>query len=119
MRNLTPTSPQRLLSVQTTASGSRAIFLPLGRSQNLTVVLQGNGTTSGGTVVVEHAYYDASTGIPYAGTWTPLTTLNASDVSGGKQTAVFAVGSFWAIGVRIATDITGGGTVTAWGWANE
>ncbi len=117
MSYLVPTSPQQLHTTATVASGSRQILLCGGQTKNLTIVLQGNGTTSGGTVVVEHAYYSGDT--PYTGTWTPLTTLNASDVSGGKQTAVFAQGSFWAIGVRIATDITGGGTVTTFGWGNE
>ena len=108
-------NPMRVQSAATTGTGG--VFKPMGQTRSLTAVLQGNGTTSGGTILLEHAYWD-DTDPTYSGTWTLLSTLTASDVSGGKQIAVFAQGSFWAVRARISSDITGGGSVTVTLWGN-
>lgn len=77
-----------------------------------TYVLQGNGTTSGGTVIFEEASW-ANDGQVYSGTWSSIITVNASDVSGGKQKFIHISATAGAnTRPRIATGITGGGTVS-------
>ncbi len=121
---LTPNEPQALHLVQTTGNGG--ILYLRGQCARLTIVIQGTGTTSGGTLTIEEALYNIdipSDGFPitpaYSGTWSTIgAVINASDVSGGKQEVIHAEGSFWAVRVRISSNITGGGTVTVYGWGN-
>jgi hypothetical protein len=82
--------------------------------------MQSAGTTSGGTVTVEEAYYDPLKGDPaYAGTWSTIgSAINASSFTGGAQLGFHVLGSFWAIRVRVSSDITGGGTIAVWAWGN-
>ena len=114
---LSPNLPAKLLNddVATTASG---ILVLRGQCARVTVVLQSTGTTSGGTVAIEEAYYDEG-GLIYPGTWSNLATVNASAFSGGAQTVYHIINySVWALRVRVATTITGTGTVSAWAWGN-
>jgi len=105
-----------MLDAQTAATTS-AIALPRGETARFTVVLQSTGTTSGGTVIIEEAYYDPN-GPTYAGTWSQLQSVAASSFTGGAQIAYHFTGSFWAVRVRISADITGGGSVSAFAWGN-
>ncbi len=115
---LTPHAPQTLLDAQTATTASGILYLR-GQCERVTVVVQGTGTTSSGVVTIEEAYYDADAGQPvYAGTWGPIATVNASDVTGGKQLVTHATGSYWAVRVRVSTTIGGGGSVTVIAWAN-
>jgi len=115
---LTPASPQTLISAQTATTASGILFLR-GRCERVTVVVEGTGTTSSGVVTIEEAYYDLDAGQPvYAGTWGPIATVNATDVSGGKQLVTHVAGSFWAVRCRVSTTIGGGGTVTVVAWGN-
>lgn len=116
---LTPGTPLHLLTAATATTAPAALLMLRGQSQEITIVLQSTGTTSGGSVQIEEAYFpdDAN---PYAGTWSPLgAAINASTFTGGAQQVVHIVGySCWAVRVRIATTITGGGSIDAYGWAN-
>lgn len=116
-----PTSPQLLIDAQDTAADATAkgILLLKGQCSQVTIVLQSTGTTSGGTVVIEEAYYTPED-VPYTGTWSQIgSTVNASSFTGGAQLVLHVIGySVWALRVRIATDITGGGSVSAWAWGN-
>ncbi len=115
---LTPSSPQTLISAQTATTASGILYIR-GQCERLTVVVQGTGTTSSGVVTIEEAYYDADHGDPtYGGTWAPIATVNASDVTGGKQQVTHAAGSFWAVRCRVSTTIGGGGSVTVVAWGN-
>lgn len=79
----------------------------------VTVYVTGTGTTSSGVITFEEADYDPNTGVPYGGTWSPITTVNASDVSGGLQKTIkFPVAAYAWIRARISTAIGGGGTIT-------
>jgi hypothetical protein len=80
----------------------------------LTFYLTSVGTTSGGTVSLEEADWNPSGGTPYTGTWSVITTVNASTFTGGTQIAyhVAAPGAFGFIRARISSAITGGGTVS-------
>lgn len=115
MEAKSPPGVMTLHLAQTTGTGG--IMLLHGESKNLTLSVQGTGTTSGGVITLEDAYYDVN-GPVYAGTWDAITTVNASDVTGGKQKTVCVQGNFWAIRARISSDITGGGSVTVVAWAN-
>jgi hypothetical protein len=49
----------------------------------------------------------------YIGTWSSISTTNASDVSAGKMKAVhLTVASYGHVRARISDAITGGGTIT-------
>ena len=106
------------LQVAKTASQNGGVLYLAGACQTLTVVIEGDATTSGGTIAIEEAFYRQEVDPYYAGTWSNIQTVNASDVSGGKQFVIHANGSFWAVRTRIATDITGGGTVSTWAWGS-
>lgn len=120
--SLTPGSPLTMLAVATATATPATILLLRGQSQQITIVLESVGTTSGGTLQIEEAYFPetATDGPLYAGTWSPLgAAIAASSFTGGAQQVVHIVGySCWAVRVRIATPITGGGTVSAYGWGN-
>ncbi len=111
-----PTQPNVLISAQTATTAS-GIMLLYGQCARLTVAVEGTGTTSSGVVTIEEAYYDPN-GLVYAGTWGPIATVNASDVTGGKQLVTHIAGSFWAVRVRVSTTIGGGGSVTVVAWGN-
>ncbi len=79
---------------------------------HVTVWVKGTGTTSSGVVTIEEADYSETDPV-YSGTWSSLTTVNASDVTAGKQLAVhLAVADYRFIRPRISTVIGGGGSVT-------
>lgn len=109
--------PQRfkLLSAVTTAAntGTSAAINVHGRDE-VTVYFQSTGTTSGGTLVIEEADYDPSVDPVYSGTWSQIKpTVNASDFTGGAQQAVhISPNAYSNLRVRVATDITGGGSVS-------
>jgi len=112
---LIPSDAVQVLNAVTTGSG---ILMLKGQCARLTVVLQSNGTTSGGAITIEEAYYDPQDA-PYTGTWGAVgTAINASTFTGNAQQPVHALGSFWAVRIRVSSNITGGGTVTAWAWGN-
>lgn len=118
MYNLSPSLPQQLLNLETETTSS-GILLLRGQCERLTIVLQSTGTTSGGTIQFEEAYYDPN-GLIYAGTWSALATaVSASSFTGGAQLVTHVINySVWALRVRIATQITGGGSVSCWAWGN-
>lgn len=105
--------PITLLNAQTATAFSVPFFVR-GQCANATVMLQSNGTTSGGAVTIEEAYYDPT--LTYTGTWSALVAVSASTFTGTAQSAVHVAGSVWAVRARISSTITGGGTVSAYAW---
>lgn len=117
MSNWLMQGPIKLITAQTATTESGILFLG-GQCERVTVILQSTGTTSGGTVTIEEAYYTPQE-TPYTGTWSIIgTAINASSFTGTAQLATHLAGSYWAIRVRISGTITGGGSVSAWAWAN-
>lgn len=113
---LTPSTPQTLIDAKT-ATTAQGILLIRGNCERVTVCVQGTGTTSSGVVTIEEAYYADGQPI-YSGTWGPIATVNASDVTGGKQLFTHITGSIWALRCRVSTEIGGGGSVTVVAWGN-
>lgn|SRR5262245_60414368 len=106
---------QQLHSVATTGNGG--LLTVRGEQHNITVVLQSNGTTSGGAISIEEAYWDPN-GPVYGGTWSVIQAVNASSFTGSTQSIVHVVASCPNVRARISSDITGGGSVTVWAWGN-
>lgn len=90
-----------------TATGNGA-EVDVGTCANLTIYVTSAGTTSGGTIQVE------TSDVPgYAGTWSPVgAALNASASSPDKKIHTVLTGPLKIVRARIATTITGGGTIT-------
>lgn len=78
----------------------------------LVMFQKGTGTVSSGVITIEEADY-GPTDMPYGGTWSSVTTLDPTQVSGGAQQA-YHFSSNRAYGVvrgRISPAIGGGGSV--------
>lgn len=95
-----------LQNAQTTGNGSAVDVSD--SSLGATVYVEGTGTISGGTVLIEEAL---TTG--YTGTWSLRATVTASGLTGGAVQAVALVGIVSAVRARISSTITGGGSITA------
>lgn len=79
----------------------------------LSVYLRSIGTTSGGTILIEEADF-ASGERMYTGTWGVIATISAATFTGGAQLPVHISDcSYGDVRVRIGSDITGGGSITA------
>lgn len=79
----------------------------------VSIYLRSIGVTSGGTILIEEADY-TETLQPYSGTWSQITSILASSFTGGAQVAVHITDSAYGfVRVRISSDITGGGSITA------
>lgn len=76
-------------------------------------ILTGVGTTSSGVVTIEQAVYDPMKEPKYGGTWSPITTLNASDVNNSAQKVYqFTASDYCFVRARISTVIGGGGDIS-------
>lgn len=79
----------------------------------IAIYLRSIGTTSGGTILIEEADW-AGTELPYSGTWSQVASISASSFTGGAQLATHLADSAYShVRVRISSDITGSGTITA------
>lgn len=95
---------------ETTSQGVDVSGLPY-----IAFYLQGNGTTSGGTITYEESTDDPRiSDTLYGGTWSIIGSANnASDVSTGKQKAThLTVGAYARVRARISDAITGGGSIS-------
>ena len=80
---------------------------------HVTIYVIGSGTTSSGVLTIETADFNPANETGYSGTWSPLDTVNASDVTGGAQKAVsFTPRALAFVRTRISTVIGGGGNVS-------
>jgi hypothetical protein len=112
--SLGPTRITLLSAVATAATTGTSIPVAVHGRDSLAFYFKSNGTTTGGTLVIEEADYDPAVDPTYAGTWSQIgATINANDFTGTKQLAVhISPNAYSTVRVRIATDVTGGGTVT-------
>ncbi len=77
------------------------------QTQRATFYIEGTGTTSGGTVLLEECSDES-----FAGTWSIIQTITAStQLTGGLCLAVHAPAVYGVIRARISSAITGGGTI--------
>lgn len=106
--------PQQFTSIdRQLADETIGIALDARGAEHITFTVQGNGTTSSGVVTIEEAVYDPLKDPVFTGTWSTITTVNASDVTGGQQKAVhLATGTYGFVRPRISTVIGGTGTVS-------
>ena len=85
---------------------------------SVTFYVTGTGTTSSGVVTLETSMPVGSATNPqevqdYAGTWSAITTVNASDVTGGQQKFVsISPSAFSRVRARVSTVIGGGGSIS-------
>lgn len=93
------------LSASTTGAGT-AYSVPHA-SEHFTVLFEGTGTISGGTILLEES--DNET---YTGTWSTITSITGTAITGGAAQVVHFQGLVRAIRARVSATITGGGTVT-------
>lgn len=102
-------TPQKILLDKQTASQRSVPWEINNGPKDVIVTLTSIGTTSGGTLKIEESDQPN-----YLGTWSQIgATINASAFTGGaKQCVHIRMGAGQWIAVSIATDITGGGTVT-------
>lgn len=110
-------APQRiplLVAKSTAANSGTSVPVNVQGRDEIVIYFQSNGATTGGTLFIEEADYDQE-GPVYAGTWSKIgPTITANDFTGtAMQAAHVSPNTYSFIRVRIATDITGGGTVTA------
>lgn len=83
----------------------------------LTVYVIGSGTLASGVITIEEADFNPSTESTYTGDWSTIATVNATDVSGGKQLAYHIGGpgglfAYSQVRTRISTGVTGGGNIS-------
>ena len=98
-----------ILDRQTATTAVPQVINCYNTARDVSVTFTSEGTTSAGALVIEES--DQS---PYTGTWSQIgATVNASAFTGGaKQVIHVRLGAGIFLKVRIATTITGGGTVT-------
>jgi hypothetical protein len=90
------------LNAATTGTG-RAI--PMQECRQIIWTVEGNGTISGGNVIIETA--DSQS---YAGTWYELDSV--APTSGAAYTNTYPAASSGFVRARVSSNITGGGSVT-------
>lgn len=89
-------------------SGTGKTMMPIGSTKDICITYMGNGTTSGGTVLLEE-----SDDPQYTGTWSLIETVLASSVTGNQKSCHHVrVGAGNYTRARISSAITGSGTIT-------
>lgn len=100
------------LLTDVTTGSSQAI--DVSQCEALVLRLFSTGTTSGGTIIFEEADWDNLATAPYAGTWSQIASIAASSFTGTASTMYHvSPNAFSYVRIRISSDITGGGTITA------
>jgi hypothetical protein len=78
-------------------------------NHEVTIYLEGQGAITGGTVLIEEAARR-----DFAGTWSQVTSISASGLTGGSQQAVHLTpGCYAFVRVRVSAAIAGGGGLLA------
>ena len=92
-----------------TAAATTSQAIPPQQHQTACLVVIGNGTLSTGVLTIEEALWTDKQ-MPYSGTWSAITTVTASTLTGGAQQVIhLAPTALTYIRVRISTGVTGGG----------
>lgn len=89
-------------------SGTSTPFQVVGGHKDVCVTFTSEGTTSGGTILIEE-----SDNPSYPNTWSQLYSQAASDFSGNAKKCVHVqLGAGLWTRARVSSSITGGGTAT-------
>jgi len=110
-----PFAPFKMQDAATAGNGQTLILS--GQQEQLNLWLQSSGTTSGGTISIEEAFFPPETP-GFSGTWSVITTVSASTITGGAAVMIHSPANYWAVRARISSNITGGGTITVYGWGS-
>lgn len=86
--------------------------------RDVTLYFRSIGTTSGGVVTIEEAGWSDNEP-PYSGTWSKVADVNASTFTGTAQVAqhLSSPTPYQYLRVRVSSNITGGGTIAVWLYA--
>ncbi len=97
-----------LLPLLTTTGTGDSVAVPI-TSQHPRFHVRGAGTITGGTIIIEEALDP-----DYAGTWSQITSIAASGLTGGAEQVIHLVdATLGSVRARISSNITGGGSVSA------
>lgn len=101
--------PIKYLLDRQTATQSSTPYQCLGSNhRDVTVTFTSEGTTSGGTIIIEES--DLAS---YTGTWSQLYSQAASGFTGGAKLCLhIELGAGAWVRARISAEVTGGGTAT-------
>lgn len=95
------------VTLQSAATSGNGTAVDISKAYSATIYCDGTGTVSTGVITIEESRDTA-----YTGTWSSLTTITASTLTGGADAAVHLNGVYIAVRARISTTVTGGGSVT-------
>lgn len=112
MQSLSTKKIKLLSAVTSTAAGVSLPIATEGRDE-IVFYVQGDGTTSGGTMKIEEAMYDPADGV-YSGTWSQIGSDIAASGLSGQSAYHVSPNAYGFVRFRISGAITGGGTVTVW-----
>ena len=100
-------------SITGVSDAQSSLPVAMGGYAPFTIYFESVGTTSGGTLKIEEAVYNANKQTIYTGTWSQIgSDVSASSFTGTAQLAVHIANTCVShLRVRISADITGGGTV--------
>ena len=82
---------------------------------NVAINIEGSGTISAGTLVIEEAWFNAAQANTYSGTWSQIeSSIDLTAVSGGEQQIVHlpSPNAYANVRVRLTATVTGGGSVS-------
>lgn len=104
-----------IIPAGTTVAGTVSILIEPKAAMGLTFYIEGTGTISGGTLILEEAASH-----DYTGTWSDLTNgtpVDLTDVTGGEVLAYHVGGpggqfAYGAVRARVGDAVTGGGSIT-------
>lgn len=106
--NTTNAGTPSLFLLDRVTSGTSAPFQVLGGAKDVSVTFTSEGTTSGGTILIEESDLPS-----YTGTWSQIASQAASGFTGGVKlcTHVRLGAGLW-VRARVSSAVTGGGTAT-------
>lgn len=104
----TGTDPLFLLDRVTANATVSLPFQVIGGHRDVCVTFTSEGTTSGGTIIIEESDRRS-----YTGTWSQLASQAASGFTGGAKLCThIQLGAGLYVRARVSSAITGGGTAT-------
>jgi len=106
--NITNTGTDPVFLLDRVTTGTSKPFQVIGSHKDVCVTFTSEGTTSGGTLIIEESDLPS-----YTGTWSQIASQAASGFTGGAKlcTHVQLGAGLW-VRARVSATVTGGGTAT-------